>query len=309
MGRLIDGKWVKKSIISSDEEGAYDRIPRSFRDKISESHDIFKPESGRYHLYVSFACPWAHRTLIFRKLKSLEDHIGVSVVHPDMLDMGWTFQKDFEGATGDDLYNYKYLSQLYQKADPTISTSVTVPVLWDKETHQIVNNESSEIIRIFNNAFNHITDNNADFYPENLRVDIDKWNEYIYDNVNNGVYRCGFAKTQAAYEKAAINLFQALDKLNEHFSNHLYLVGEQMTEADVRLITTLLRFEPVYFHHFKCAKRPLSIYKNLYEYTKRLYELPAIKETTNFEHIIRHYYYSHEELNPTRIVPIIETPF
>ena len=309
MGRLVDGQWVKDSIIRSDKDGAYDRIPRSFRETISDEHPIFKPESGRYHLYVSYACPWAHRTLIVRSLKGLEEHISVSVVHPDMLDKGWTFENDFEGATGDDLYDAQYLSELYIKADPKISTSVTVPVLWDKKTEQIVNNESSEIIRIFNTAFNDITGNHENYYPESLQAEIEQWNEFIYPNINNGVYRCGFAKTQKAYDAAVLSLFKALDKLEDHFAEHDYLVGEQLTEADIRLITTLLRFDLVYFHHFKCSTKPLTAYKHLHAYLKRLYAIPAIQNTTNFEHIKRHYYYSHQDINPTRIVPRIESPY
>lgn len=306
MGKLVDGQWLKTSIIRSDKGGAYDRIPRSFRDTIDKDHTVFKPESGRYHLYVSYACPWAHRTLIFRILKELEQHIGVSVVHPDMLEMGWTFDKNFKGATGDALYGFEYLMQLYTKSSPEISTSVTVPVLWDKKTEQIVNNESSEIIKIFNSAFNELTGNTFDFYPEALRDDIDKWNTLIYDTVNNGVYRCGFARTQQAYDEAVTNLFNSLDVIEQHLTNHPFLVGDTLTEADLRLIPTLLRFDIVYYIHFKCSKKRISDYPRLYDYVKRLFEIPAIRETTNFEHIKRHYFYSHEELNPCRIVPMID---
>tara|TARA_R110002110_G_scaffold119309_1_gene293713 strand:- start:17693 stop:18622 length:930 start_codon:yes stop_codon:yes gene_type:complete len=309
MGRLVDGKWTKMSIIRSDKGGAYDRIPRSFRNQIASEQPVFKPESNRYHLYVSYACPWAHRTLIMRKLKSLQEHISVSVVHPYMLEKGWAFGKDFIGTTGDDLFDFDHLSQVYTLSDPKISTSVTVPVLWDKQSKQIVNNESSDIIRIFNVAFNNITSNTENYYPQALQEEIDVWNDYIYENLNNGVYRCGFAKSQAAYEQACSNLFKVLEKLDGHLSNNEYLVGSELTEADIRLIPTLLRFDLVYYHHFKCSKKPLVDFKYLYQYAKRLYAMPAINGTTNFEHIKHHYYYSHEEINPTRIVPIIDSTF
>lgn len=303
MGKLIDGEWVKGSIITSDKIGAFDRKPRTFRDTISHSHPVFKPESGRYHLYVGYACPWAHRTLIFRALKGLEEHISISVVHPDMLEMGWSFDSSFEGSTGDTLNNLKYLHQVYQKAQGDISTSATVPFLWDKKTNQIVNNESSEIIRILNAAFNDLTGNSDDYYPEDLREEIDELNEKVYHHVNNGVYRTGFAKTQEAYDEAVSGLFETLDELDKRLEGKDYLVGDRLTEADIRLIPTLLRFDLVYFIHFKCSVKRISDYKNLSCYLKNMYELSAVKNTTNFEHIKRHYYYSHESINPHRIVP------
>ncbi len=302
MGRLVDGKWLKTSIITSDNEGAYDRIPRSFRETISKDHEVYRPESGRYHLYVSYACPWAHRTLIFRALKDLEDHIDVSVVCPDMLDMGWTFKTDFPQSTGDKLYGHEFLQELYIKADPHVSTSVTVPVLWDKKTQTIVNNESSEIIRIFNSAFNELTGNQDDYYPAELAKEVDELNDFIYPNINNGVYRTGFARTQKAYDKAVDSLFDALDKIEDRLKDNKYLIGQRLTEADFRLVTTLLRFDAVYVTHFKCNIRRIKDYKNLSRYMKDLYEIAAVKETTNIEHIKRHYYYSHEDLNPNRIV-------
>ncbi|TGD48747.1 glutathione S-transferase family protein [Halobacteriovorax sp. Y22] len=304
MGRLVDGKWIKTSIITSDDDGAYDRIPRSFRDTISKDHDTFKPESGRYHLYVSYACPWAHRTLIYRKLKGLEEHISVSVVSPDMLDMGWTFETNISGATGDDLYGLNYLQEIYTKADPEVSTSVTVPVLWDKKTQRIVNNESSEIIRIFNKEFNELTGNTDDYYPKELASEIDELNDFIYPNINNGVYRSGFAKKQEAYESAVTRLFDALDKVEEKLEGNRFLLGERLTEADLRLVPTLLRFDCVYVTHFKCNLKRIKDYKNLSRYLKELYEMKAISETTNFEHIKRHYFYSHEDINPYRIVAL-----
>ena len=304
MGRLVDGKWTKTSIITSDESGSYKRIPRSFRDSISKDHPTFKPETNRYHLYVSYACPWAHRTLIYRELKNLVDHISVSVVNPDMLENGWTFQKDENGIGGDDLYQHEFLYQTYQLAQKDISTSVTVPILWDKQNKTIVNNESSEIIRIFNNAFNDLTGNSLDYYPKDLQGPIDELNELIYSNVNNGVYLSGFAKGQKAYEEAVLNLFKTLDLLEERLEGQDFLVGNRLTEADLRLIPTLLRFDPVYVTHFKCNLKRIKDYKNLSRYTKSLYELEAVKKTTNFDHIKRHYYYSHEMLNPQRIIPL-----
>ena len=304
MGRLVDGEWIKTSIITSDDEGAYDRLPRTFLDEVSKEHEKFQPESDRYHLYVSYACPWANRTLIFRALKGLEDHISVDVVDPDMLEMGWTFENKKPGTTGDSLYGKKNLLEIYQKADPKVSTSVTVPILWDKKHETIVNNESSQIIRIFNTAFNELTGNQDDYYPENLRSDIDQWNEEIYHAVNNGVYKSGFAKNQQAYEKAVTELFRVLDKLDNHLEGKDYLVGDQLTEADIRLVVTLLRFDIVYFTHFKTNVRRIIDYKNLSRYTQNLYEMDAIRKTTHFDHIKRHYYYSHPELNPQRIVPL-----
>lgn len=303
MGRLIDGKWKVADVITSDKDGSYDRVPRSFLETISNGHKNFKPESGRYHLFVSYACPWAHRTLIFRKLKGLEDHISFSVVHPDMLDNGWEFKKDFLGATGDTLYNNQFLYEIYQKADPKVNTTVTVPILWDKKKETIVNNESSEIIRIFNSQFNDLTNNDLDFYPENLREEIDEINEFVYHNINNGVYKTGFAKNQIVYDKAVTNLFNALDTIEERLEGKQYLVGNQLTEADIRLLVTLLRFDCVYFTHFKCNIKRIKDYKNLSRFTMNLYQRDEVKETTNFDHIKRHYYYSHDSINPFRIVP------
>jgi putative glutathione S-transferase len=304
MGKLIEGQWVKQSVITSDQAGKYDREPRSFLQTIAEDHERFQPESGRYHLYVSYACPWATRTLIYRELKGLQNHIGVSVVHPHMLDEGWSFATDIEGCTGDLLYGKKFLREIYQMADPRVTTTVTVPILWDKKHETVVNNESSQIIRIFNKAFDSITGNHEDYYPVNLQTDIDHWNERIYHKVNNGVYKTGFAKNQEAYESAASELFQALDEIDQHLQSRDYLVGDQLTEADLRLIPTLLRFDSVYHTHFKCNWQRIGDYKNLGSYTQRLYETPGIRNTTNFLHMKQHYYYSHPEINPHRIVPL-----
>jgi glutathionyl-hydroquinone reductase len=303
MGVLDKGKWITRPLVKSNEKGAYDRQPRTFRNFINSNDLQFKPESNRYHLYVSYACPWASRTLIYRKLKGLEDHISVSVVHPDMLSDGWVFDDSYKGATKDHLFDFEYLRNVYQKTDQEITTSVTVPILWDKKLNTIVNNESSEIIRMFNSSFNNINNNNDDFYPESKRAEIDKLNDKIYDTVNNGVYKAGFAKTQETYDEAVISLFNTLDELDESLSKSRYLVGDEITEADLRLIPTLLRFDIVYFTHFKCNIRQIKAYKNLSRYTKELYEIPAIKESTNFDHIKRHYYYSHENINPFRIIP------
>ena len=307
MGRLIDGEWKKTSIITSDESGSYDRIPRSFLDGISKDDEKFQPESDRYHLYVSYACPWAHRALIFRELKGLTDHIGVSVVHPHMLECGWSFDSDWKGATGDQLYSKNFLYEIYQKADSNVSTSVTVPVLWDKKHETIVNNESSEIIRIFNSSFNELTGNKEDFYPEEHRDEINDINSWVYEYINNGVYKAGFAKNQKAYDEAVHELFKHLDKVEEILKekDFLYLVGETLTEADIRLLTTLIRFDLVYNIHFKCSLRKISEYKFLNDYLENLLKLEAVKKTTNYDHIKQHYYYSHEEINPNRIVPLL----
>ena len=303
MGKLIDGKWVAKSIITSDDSGAYDRLPRTFLETVEEGHEKFQPELGRYHLYVSYACPWATRTLIYRQLKELNDHISVSVVHPDMLEDGWKFDASFPAATEDHLYGKKFLREIYQKADPSITTSVTVPILWDKKNETIVNNESSQIIRILNSAFNNLTGNHDDFYPEDKRAAIDELNEIIYENVNNGVYKSGFALSQEAYDSAVSKLFETLDYLDNRLGQTQFLVGDSFTEADLRLIPTLLRFDPVYVTHFKCNIKRIIDYKNLYRYMQDMLKIPAIKDTCNLEHIKRHYYYSHDQINPYRIIP------
>ena len=302
MGLLINGEWVNKSITTSNESGEYTRLPRTFLDTVSKDHKVFHPETKRYHLYVSYACPWATRTLIFRKLKDLEKHISVSVVHPDMLEDGWVFDNSFPGATVDHLYGNNFLREIYQKADPIVTTSVTVPILWDKETETIVNNESSQIIRIFNSSFNDLTGNYYDFYPELKKIQIDKINHLIYECVNNGVYKSGFARTQEAYDTSVDLLFKTLDYLNDILGKSKYLVGDEVTEADLRLIPTLLRFDPVYNTHFKCNVRRIVDYENLRRYVQDLLRIPAVKETFVLDHIKRHYYFSHAEINPHRII-------
>jgi len=253
---------------------------------------------------VSLACPWAHRTLIFRRLKGLAEHIGVSVVHPDMLGDGWSFATDFPGATGDRLYGLPFMRDVYLKAQPDATTRVTVPVLWDTERETIVSNESAEIIRMLNSAFDGLTGNTDDYWPEDLRAAIEPVNARIYDTVNNGVYKAGFAQSQAAYEAAVLPLFETLDWIEDRLGDNRYLMGDRITEADWRLFTTLIRFDTVYHGHFKCNRRRIVDYPNLWAYTRELYQWPGVRETVDLEHIRRHYHYSHESINPYRIVPV-----
>lgn len=305
MGKLIEGKWIKGSILSRNKKGKFLRSSRTFHDTISEDNPKYRPEKNRYHLYVSYACPWAHRTLLYRHLKELDDIITVDVVHPDMMEMGWSFSKNFPGCTGDSIFGKDYLHQVYQEVQSDISTTATVPILFDKKSKTIVNNESSEIIRILNKSFNKLTGNQKDFYPEKLSAEIDQLNELIYKTVNNGVYQAGFATSQKAYEQATNALFNTLDELEQRLERQTFLLGEAMTEADLRLIPTLVRFDHVYYIHFKCSKRKISEYPNLSRYLKRFQKMTALKSTTHIDHIIRHYYYSHESINPQRIIPIL----
>ncbi len=311
MGLLVDGTWHDTWYDTKSTGGKFERSIAKFRNWITPDGSAgpsgsggFQAESGRYHLYVSYACPWAHRTLIFRKLKELEDHITVSVVHPDMLRDGWSFETDEAGATGDTLYGFAFARDIYTKADPVFSGRVTVPILWDKQNETIVSNESSEIIRMFNSAFNGLTGNTLDFWPEDLRAAIEPVNDRIYDTFNNGVYKSGFATTQDAYEAAVHPLFETLDWLEARLSEHRYLMGDRVTEADWRLFPTLIRFDPVYHLHFKCNRKRIIDYPNLWAYTRELFQWPGVAETVNFHHIVRHYHYSHESINPHRIVPI-----
>lgn len=307
MGLLVEGQWQDQWYDTKKSDGKFVRQDSMFRHQISSQQGAqFAPESGRYHLYVSLACPWAHRTLILRKLKGLESHISVSVVSPDMLDNGWEFGAKHPQDTAssiDHLFNFEYMHQVYTKDTADITTRVTVPVLWDKKTQKIVNNESAEIIRIFNSAFNELTGNTDDYYPESLRKEIDDINTFVYPNINNGVYKAGFATTQEAYEEAVTKLFDALDTLELRLQGQRYLVGNRITEADWRLFTTLLRFDPVYVGHFKCNLKRIADYPALSSYVKDLYQVNGVKETVNFEHIKRHYYYSHSMINPTQVVP------
>tara|TARA_A100001234_G_scaffold149705_1_gene131762 strand:+ start:2538 stop:3473 length:936 start_codon:yes stop_codon:yes gene_type:complete len=310
MGLLIEGKWYDKWYDTKSTSGKFVRKASQFRNWITQDGSPgssgkggFRAQAGRYHLYVSLACPWAHRTLIFRKLKGLEDIISISVVHYLMGSNGWNFDKT-EGVIPDGINNSKYLYEVYLKSSKDYSGRVTVPVLWDKETNQIVSNESSEIIRMFNSAFNKVGAIEGDYYPTELQEQIDNLNIKIYDTVNNGVYKAGFATTQQAYEDAVIPLFKTLDELEIILSDQRFLVSDQITEADWRLFTTLIRFDPVYFCHFKCNIKRMADYKNLSRYLKELYEIPGVKETVNLDHIKKHYYMSHETLNPSRIVPL-----
>ncbi|MDO6728028.1 glutathione S-transferase family protein [Cognatishimia sp. 1_MG-2023] len=311
MGLLVDGKWTDQWYDTKSTGGKFVRSVSQFRNWITPDGEAgptgtngFAAESGRYHLYVSNACPWAHRTLIFRQLKGLTNHITVSVVHPDMLSNGWTFEQDENGATGDDLFGYDFAHQIYSRADPTYSGRVTVPILWDKQRNTIVSNESAEIIRMFNSAFNNLTGNTLDFWPEAQRDAIEDVNERIYSNVNNGVYKSGFATTQVAYDAAVRPLFETLDWLEERLGHSRYLMGDTQTEADWRLFTTLIRFDPVYHLHFKCNLKRIVDYPNLWAYTRDLYQTAGVAETVNMPHIVRHYHYSHESINPHRIIPI-----
>ncbi|KPB00467.1 glutathione S-transferase family protein [Ahrensia marina] len=310
MGLLIDGEWHDKWYDTKSSGGRFERKAASFRNWVTADGSAgpsgeggFKAEADRYHLYVSLACPWAHRTLIFRKLKKLEDLISVSVVHHFMGSDGWTFKTD-DAAKGDDLFGSEFLREIYLKAQPDVTTRVTVPVLWDNKNNTIVSNESSEIIRMFNTAFNEITGDDSDYYPEELRSGIDEINERVYNTLNNGVYRSGFATTQDAYEEAVYPLFETLDMLEERLSTNRYLMDDKITEADWRLFTTLVRFDPVYFGHFKCNIRRIVDYPNIWNYTKELYQHKNVAETVNMHHIKAHYYASHETVNPTRIIPV-----
>ncbi|WP_282023931.1 glutathione S-transferase family protein [Limimaricola cinnabarinus] len=311
MGRLQDGEWQDVWYDTKSTGGKFERSTTAFRNWITpdgapgpSGEGGFAAESGRYHLYVSYACPWAHRALIFRALKGLEEHIGVSVVHPEMLGEGWEFRTDFDGATGDRLFGLPYLRDIYTKADPQISGRVTVPVLWDKERGTIVSNESAEIIRMLNSAFDGITGNHDDYWPEALRDDIEEVNERVYHSVNNGVYKAGFATTQGAYDEAVGELFDSLDWLESRLAEQRYLAGDRVTEADWRLFTTLIRFDMVYHGHFKCNRAKLIEYPNLWGYTRELYQWPGVAPTVHFDHITHHYHYSHDTINPHRIVPV-----
>lgn len=309
MGLLINGQWSDQWYDTKENKGHFKREQSKLRNWITADGQAgssgvsgFKAESKRYHLYVSLACPWAHRTLIFRELKDLQDHISVSVVSPDMLSKGWTFDQK-RGSTGDALYGALYLHELYTQNSADYTGRVTVPVLWDKQQHCIVSNESSEIIRMFNSAFDDLTGNSLNFYPAHLQQDIDDVNKFVYDNINNGVYKAGFATSQQAYKEAYDQLFDALDKVENILGNNRYLVGDQISEADWRLFTTLIRFDSVYFGHFKCNKRQIEQYPNLSNYLRDLFQHPGIAETVEFHHIKRHYYFSHTMINPSQVVP------
>lgn len=309
MGLLIDGKWHDKWYDTDSTGGKFKRMDAKFRNWVTKDggkgptgEEGFKAEPGRYHLYVSYACPWASRTLMYRKFKGLEDIISVSVVNPYMGENGWTFEKD-RGVIGDPVIEADYLHQIYTHVEPEYTGRVTVPVLYDLKQDKIVSTESADIIRMFNSAFDEVGAEENDFYPQDLQKEIDAINEKVYHNVNNGVYKAGFATAQDVYEKEVTDLFDTLDDLENRLEGQDYLVGNQLTEADVRLFTTLIRFEHVYFGHFKCNIRHLDEYPNLWEYTKRIYQYPGVKETVDFYHIQHHYYRSHPTINPNQIVP------
>ncbi|QTJ35171.1 glutathione S-transferase family protein [Dolosigranulum pigrum] len=301
MGLLVDGVWHDEWYNTEDNDGKFIREDAQFRDWISKDGK-FQPEAGRYHLYVCLACPWASRCLMMRKLKGLEEIISLSVVNPVMLEHGWTFE-DGPGVIADPIIDADYMHEIYTHVDPTYSGRVTVPVLYDKKTDTIVNNESSDIIRMMNTAFDEIGATPGDYYPADLRDEINDINDYVYDHVNNGVYKAGFATEQQVYEKEAQHVDDALAKLNDRLEHQDYLVGDQLTEADIRLFTTLIRFEHVYFGHFKCNLHHLTEYPHLWEYTKRIYNYENLADTVNFDHIQTHYYKSHTMINPNQIIP------
>ena len=315
MSLLINGKIKENWFDKISEDGEYVRKDSQFRSWITSdgkagvSGDAgFEAEKDRYHLYVSYACPWAHRTLIFRKLKKLEKIISFSVVHPFMDNKGWDFNDSYPSATGDTLYNFMRMHEIYTKAQQDYSGIVTVPVLWDKKRKTIVNNESSEIIRMLNSAFNDLIDDEharaLDYYPKNKQSKINEINTLVYDNINNGVYRTGFATTQESYEQAYNKLFEALEKVEKVLSDNRYLTGNEITEADWRLFVTLIRFDVVYVGHFKCNKKRIADYPNLFNFMLELYQCDGIADTTFFDHIKYHYYYSHDMINPSQIVPL-----
>ena len=303
MGHFIDGVWREGGFDIKESNGSFVRRDASFRSFVTtDGSSGFKAEAGRYHLYVSAACPWAHRTLILRALKGLAEAVTLSVVDPLMGPEGWRFS-DGPGCVPDTVNGFEFMRQVYTAADPGYTGRVTVPVLWDREKATIVKNESSEIIRMFNHAFDAFGDGSVDFYPADLRDAIEDINHLIYETVNNGVYRCGFAATQPAYEDAFDALFETLDDLEALLSGQSYLIGERLTEADWRLFTTLVRFDSVYHGHFKCNKRRVVDYPNLWGYVRQLYQAPGVAETVDMDHIKRHYYMSHTSINPTRVVP------
>lgn len=312
MGLLIDGKWHDQWYDTDKTGGKFEREAARFRNWVTadgspgpDGEGGFKAESGRYHLYVSMACPWAHRTLIFRKLKGLEAHISVSVVHPDMVENGWEFRPESEQHR-DHLHGFRFMHEVYTKAAPEYSGRVTVPTLWDREKQTIASNESAEIIRMFNSAFDGLDGvrNDLDFYPKALHGEINEVNARVYDTVNNGVYKAGFATAQDQYEEAYKALFESLDWLEDRLSGQRYLVGGQLTEADWRLFTTLIRFDAVYYSHFKCNRQRIGDFPALSAYLRDLYQVPGVAETVDIGQIKRHYYVSQRTINPTQIVPV-----
>ena len=310
MGLLVDGQWVDQWYDTKKTGGRFVRTQTQFRNWITADGSAgptgqagYKAEANRYHLYVSLACPWASRTLMIRTLKGLEDMISISVVHPLMLEHGWTFEEG-EGVIGDPIFQARYLHEVYTAVKPDYTGRVTVPVLFDKKTKTIVNNESSEIIRMLNTAFDGLGAKPGNYVPDQWLEEIDTVNDFVYHRINNGVYKAGFATKQEVYEEEVTTLFAALDQMEERLAGQDYLVGNRLTEADIRLFTTLVRFDAVYFGHFKCNLKPLTAYPNLWAYTKRIYQLPGMAQTVNFDHIKRHYYGSHKTINPTGVIPM-----
>ena len=310
MGLLVDGQWVDQWYDTKKTGGRFVRTQTQFRNWITADGSAgptgqagYKAEANRYHLYVSLACPWASRTLMIRTLKGLEDMISISVVHPLMLENGWTFEEG-EGVIGDPIFQARYLHEIYTAVKPDYTGRVTVPVLFDKKTKTIVNNESSEIIRMLNTAFDGLGAKPGNYVPDQWLEEIDTVNDFVYHRINNGVYKAGFATKQEVYEEEVATLFAALDQMEERLAGQDYLVGNRLTEADIRLFTTLVRFDTVYFGHFKCNLKPLTAYPKLWAYTKRIYQLPGIAQTVNFDHIKRHYYGSHKTINPTGVIPM-----
>ena len=310
MGLLVDGQWVDQWYDTKKTGGRFVRTQTQFRSWITADGSAgptgqagYKAEANRYHLYVSLACPWASRTLMIRTLKGLEDMISISVVHPLMLEHGWTFEEG-EGVIGDPIFKARYLHEIYTAVKPDYTGRVTVPVLFDKKTKTIVNNESSEIIRMLNTAFDGLGAKSGNYVPDQWLEEIDTVNDFVYHRINNGVYKAGFATKQEVYEEEVTTLFAALDQMEERLAGQDYLVGNRLTEADIRLFTTLVRFDAVYFGHFKCNLKPLTAYPNLWAYTKRIYQLPGMAQTVNFDHIKRHYYGSHKTINPTGVIPL-----
>lgn len=310
MGLLVNGVWQDQWYDTKATGGKFVRTEAKFRNWITADGSAgpsgeggFKAEADRYHLYLSMACPWAHRTLIFRSLKGLEGLISVDFVHPDMMDKGWTFETDGP-AQGDSLFGSQFAHQIYTRAEPEMTGRVTVPILWDKKQGKIVSNESSEIIRMFNSAFNGITGNSDDYWPTELQAEIEEVNARIYSDINNGVYKSGFATTQEAYSDAVIKLFETLDWVEDRLSKQRYLIGDRLTEADWRLFTTLVRFDSVYVQHFKCNRNRIVDLPNLWGFTRELYQIDGVAQTVHMDHIVRHYHYSHNSINPNRIIPI-----
>lgn len=310
MGLLIDGQWHANPEEQKNKDGRFVRAESQFRNWITpdgknppSGKNGFKAEKGRYHLYASYACPWVHRVLLYIALKGLNDFVDVSFAHWHMADQGWTFTPTEDGIAGDKLFNFDYSHQLYTKADPNYSGRATVPILWDKHTDTIVSNESADIIRMLNSAFDSAGAIDGDFYPPHLQNDIDDMNDFIYNAINNGVYKCGFATTQGAYDEAVKSLFSGLDKVEATLSKQRFLCGDAPTEADWRLFPTLYRFDSVYVHHFKCSKKRIMDYPNIWGYARDLYQWGPVKHTVNMDHVRKHYYVSHTQINPLGIIP------